>query len=287
MEDLADTHQTARKVPALTRFVCGIDGSPEGDQAARVAATLAGQDGYLLLLYAVAPGLASLVPTVFPGEPRSPEDLSPASATQVLQRARDAVSEDTRVVTKTCTGPPSAMLEAEAVRTAAHAIAVGSHGNGRAAGVLLGSVATRLIHRAPCSVLVGRMPVAPETDRPFPRSVAVGIDGSPWSLAAVQAARVLSTRLGVPLRALHVADGSGSGAPLPEDFDDGVEEIHQHVAPANGLCSRVTESDLLVVGSRGVHGIRALGSVSEAVAHRSPASVLIVRSSEPGARGAR
>jgi nucleotide-binding universal stress UspA family protein len=32
----------------------------------------------------------------------------------------------------------------------------------------------------------------------------------------------------------------------------------------------VTAADLLVIGSRGLHGIAALGSVSERVAHQAP-----------------
>ena len=36
-------------------------------------------------------------------------------------------------------------------------------------------------------------------------------------------------------------------------------------------------ASLVVVGSRGLGGVRALGSVSERVAHRAPCSVLIVR----------
>jgi nucleotide-binding universal stress UspA family protein len=43
------------------------------------------------------------------------------------------------------------------------------------------------------------------------------------------------------------------------------------------LLGAVEPSDLLVVGSRGLHGIRALGSVSERVAHKAPCSVLVVR----------
>ncbi|MSO44651.1 MAG: universal stress protein [Thermoleophilia bacterium] len=35
--------------------------------------------------------------------------------------------------------------------------------------------------------------------------------------------------------------------------------------------------DLLILGARGRSGIRALGSVSERVAHRVPSSVLVVR----------
>jgi nucleotide-binding universal stress UspA family protein len=44
------------------------------------------------------------------------------------------------------------------------------------------------------------------------------------------------------------------------------------VARANEL-----EAGLVVMGSRGQTGLKALGSVSERVAHRSPCSVLIVR----------
>jgi nucleotide-binding universal stress UspA family protein len=37
------------------------------------------------------------------------------------------------------------------------------------------------------------------------------------------------------------------------------------------------DPDLLVVGSRGLQGIRSLGSVSERVAHEARCSVLVVR----------
>ena len=59
-------------------------------------------------------------------------------------------------------------------------VVVGSHEKPRGRGVLLGSVATRLVHDAPCSVLVTRAAAEPEA---FPRSVAVGVDGSPASLS--------------------------------------------------------------------------------------------------------
>jgi nucleotide-binding universal stress UspA family protein len=36
-------------------------------------------------------------------------------------------------------------------------------------------------------------------------------------------------------------------------------------------------ADLLVVGSRGLHGLRALGSVGERVANQASCSVLVVR----------
>ena len=46
--------------------------------------------------------------------------------------------------------------------------------------------------------------------------------------------------------------------------------------PVPALVERSREADLVVVGSRGLHGLRALGSVSERVAHRADCSVLVV-----------
>jgi nucleotide-binding universal stress UspA family protein len=48
-------------------------------------------------------------------------------------------------------------------------------------------------------------------------------------------------------------------------------------APTRVLAAASADTDLLVVGSRGLRGLKALGSVSERVAHRADCSVLIVR----------
>ena len=47
--------------------------------------------------------------------------------------------------------------------------------------------------------------------------------------------------------------------------------------PVTALIAASADADLLVVGSRGLHGVKALGSVSERVAHQARCSVLIVR----------
>jgi nucleotide-binding universal stress UspA family protein len=55
-----------------------------------------------------------------------------------------------------------------------------------------------------------------------------------------------------------------------------------HRPAVEALVARAAEAgaDLLVVGSRGLHGVKALGSVSERVAHRAGCSVLVVRETE-------
>ena len=49
--------------------------------------------------------------------------------------------------------------------------------------------------------------------------------------------------------------------------------------PVPALTAASADADLLVLGSRGLHGLKSLGSVSERVAHRAAGSVLIACSS--------
>lgn len=49
--------------------------------------------------------------------------------------------------------------------------------------------------------------------------------------------------------------------------------------PVVNLVDASIQADLVVMGSRGLHGARSLGSVSERVAHRAHSSVLVVRGS--------
>jgi len=48
-------------------------------------------------------------------------------------------------------------------------------------------------------------------------------------------------------------------------------------SPAAALIERATADDLIVVGSRGMRGLRGARQCQRAVAHRAPCSVLIVR----------
>jgi nucleotide-binding universal stress UspA family protein len=58
---------------------------------------------------------------------------------------------------------------------------------------------------------------------------------------------------------------------------EAVGDAREHIVAA----ARSQEAALLVMGSRGLGGVRALGSVSERVSHEAPCSVLVAR--DPGA----
>jgi hypothetical protein len=70
---------------------------------------------------------------------------------------------------------------------------------------------------------------------------------------------------------------SASTAGLPRRPPFSSLERFTDTYPVRAFVEAATPEDLIVVGSRGLHGPRALGSVSERVAHRAPCSVLVVR----------
>jgi nucleotide-binding universal stress UspA family protein len=147
----------------------------------------------------------------------------------------------------------------------------------RAVGIARGSVATHVLHDAPCSVLV----VPGEVADNWPSSIAVGLDGSVESAAAAAAAWELSTRLGAPVRAL-AATGSPGHADLGLVRRIAPSFVERATRPVTTLVEASEEVDLVVVGSRGLRGLRALGSVSERVAHEAHCPALVIRA---GLRG--
>jgi nucleotide-binding universal stress UspA family protein len=282
MTAVAETTKAQRR-SVFSRVLVGIDGSEQSRVAARQAATLVDGELTLLAAYDVAPaivaGTGTHVPDYFD------EDLQRDAATGALGRAYEevAMASPTRKIVR---GRPATALISEAEREQDTLLVVGSHGLGRLAGFVLGSTATEVIHKAPCSVLVARRSESAE----FPNKVVVGVDGSPESAAAYAVARRLSERFNAGLWPVVAHGGRTVDRALINSIVDGWhEDLPDAAVPA--LLAAAADADLLVVGSGGLHGLRALGSVSERVAHRAQSSVLIVRdpawprsSQEPGRR---
>jgi nucleotide-binding universal stress UspA family protein len=250
----------------FSRVVVGVDGSPEALEAARQASLLA--DGNPVTIAAswtldppiVGAFAATYVPDMDAPRKRAQEALRVAS-THLADNAAPKVL---------LQGTAWQQLLEECERRSATLVAVGSHGQGRARGMLTGSTTTELVHKAPCSVLVARP--ASET---FPRRIVVGVDGSPESKRAQDVARQLADRFGATLWPV-VAHAKGMNKTLAAQT---VERHHEDLldAPVRAIVAAAADADLVVVGSRRLHGLKALGSVSERVAHRAHCSVLIVR----------
>jgi nucleotide-binding universal stress UspA family protein len=247
----------------FARVLAGVDDTDAGLDAAVQAARLVAPEGTLELVAAV-----NLIDGRLQGWPPERIDATlRAEGGPRLDRAASLVG--TGATTRLVNAPPLRALLEEAASNSATLIAVGSHGQSRLTELLLGGVAGPLLHEAACSVLIAR-----RTTARFPVSVVVGVDGSPSSLEALAVGRYLGTRFGVPLRAVLARHGDVDivhaelAAPDLEIVDGVAVDVLVHAAACD---------DLLVVGNRGLRGLRTLGSVSERVAHNAHASVLVVR----------
>lgn len=244
------------KTSVFERIVVGIDGSDNALDAARLANELRAPSGRLVAVavaetpYAVHTGSAAPLWTA-----RLRAEAT--EACEALVEELDEPAIDTEVVEGRAA---EKLLDVIRARDA-DLVAVGSGNSTRAAGMLLGSVATRLIHDAPCSVLVARGGDAP-------RRVVVGNDGSEQAAEADAVAQTLGD---IELHRL-VATG---GKPLTGGHL--IEAELDARSPVDALVHASETADLIVVGSRGLHGMGSLGSVAERVAHAAKCSVLIVR----------
>jgi nucleotide-binding universal stress UspA family protein len=247
------------------RVVVGNDGSPAAMQALRLARRLAAPEAEFLVLtvaethYAMHAGMDAVE-----WDKRLRADAEEARLVAERELHGYAHAE-----ARARTGHATRALLETIEEFRADLVAVGSHGHSRAAGIVLGSVATRLVHDAPCSVLIAREQLEIED---FPRSIVVGVDTSPASVEAEVAAEALAAASGARVRRVMATGGK----PLPDNAAL-VAELDSR-SPVDALVDASRSVDLLVVGSRGLHGVAALGSVAERVAHVAECSVLVVRS---------
>lgn len=260
---------------AFKRVVCGIDASPESFEAAGQAVAIAAEDARLWGVSAWDPALA-MHAGIHAGEVAADFRRERAKA---LSRVLDAYP---GLQPMSMRGRVVAGLLAALSSVQADLVGVGSHGTSRIAGVLLGSVATAMIHHAPCSALIARRTGA----QSFPATILHAGDGSPDSSDAARVAGRIAAHHGAKLVTLHVRDGEELGGEIAEDAVALLESSGskpearvEQGSPPQRIVEMANEigASLIVVGSRGVTGLRSFGSVSERVAHQASCSVLIVR----------
>lgn len=264
---------------AFADILCAVDGSRDAGEAARQAIALCGPGtslSFVAVFHARGTGLAAQAEL---SEGRASAALEEAA--QLARRAGIDASTELR------SGAPASDLVLE--RAAGHDLLVlGGRGGSRIGGIMMGSTATQITHRAESPVLVARHG---SEGADFPQRVLLATDGSPGSWAAARLATRVAGARHSALRLVYVPDGMH-----PEHYREVLRQTEMieeatgaspTVADAPGhVAGRICEaasadgSSLIVIGRRGLSGIRALGSVSERVAHQAPCSVLVV---PPGA----
>lgn len=248
------------------RVVVGIDGTDFGFEALHQTLALAPSTTAVHAVTALDTGIA--VHAGFnTGHVLSQLEEEAAKACAVAAQTMDGRLNGTATITK---GDAKTVLRATRAEHDATLLALGGRSSSRFLGLLAGETATTLLHEATQSMLLAR----PQGGEPwYPRRIVVGIDGSECSLAALSVADELAARLGSLVRVESATGGKqldleGSWSDRVETWDPG--------HPVVTLLDRSIHANLIIVGSRGLHGVHALGSVSERVAHRAECSVLVV-----------
>ncbi|EQD87435.1 universal stress protein [Saccharopolyspora erythraea] len=266
--------------------LAGVDGSEQAVVAAEWAAEEADLRGAPLRLLAVGDHPDR--------EEELWEALSQAADGCRAQRPRVEVVEEIR--------QGAATSELIRCSSGARLLVVGSHGRGRVAETLLGSVSRAVAMHARCPVVVVRDRRRSFTVGP----VVVGVDESAPSREALRFAFESASARRANLVALHVwrpvrAEYSWVDAPSGAiwfDLDDAQRslagqldavrasfpgvEVHSEVRyghPVDELTSAASHAQLLVVGHRGAGGFERLllGSVADGVLHHAECPVAVVR----------
>ena len=286
--------------PSFGRILVACDGSSGARHALAWAAMLGQQPGAHVTVVSVAPSREAIralrsnaaawqaVGAAF-GE-------SEEEAGQVLADA-DRYLSDRGVphATELREGAAAASILSLADRLGSDLVILGSHGHGLGERLNLGSVGSAVKHHVAASVLVART-------APPPRRILLATDGSQRSRVAVDAGLALAKALGVPATLAHVLDASSYGlgasarllraklaaiAMRDEASARAGNPVPARVSigpPAAQLrkMAKAEKADLVVVGSRGLGGLRSLtlGSVSDRLTHKAEQSVLAVKPRE-------
>ncbi|GAA2437545.1 universal stress protein [Actinomadura vinacea] len=279
--------------------VVGYDGSEAGGRALDWAAVEAGARGVpLTVVHVWEPyGGGSMVPLVVDLRRVAQETLDGG-----VEHVRKAAP-DLEMRSLLEGGSPAARLIE--VSPQVDLIVVGSHGRGGFAGLMLGSVGAHLAAHAACPVVVVRGEPEPAPEQQ-PGRVVVGVDGSPASHDALALALTEADMHGAPLTAMVAWEGARPGELPPLVDAEGLREaagtrlerllspwrerypdvdVQTQVvtgAPREVLIRASSGARLLVVGSRGMGGIRGLllGSVGYALIHHALCPVAVVHAPE-------
>jgi nucleotide-binding universal stress UspA family protein len=223
-------------------------------------------------------------------------------ADSVLQRAAAIAAEvGAEIDARILAGDPARILVEEADEQGAELIAIGPDAGLIGGAIRIGQVAAHVLRESRCSVLVAR-----RAEPLFPRQIACGVDGSDASADTAAFAAGIAAATRAELRLLHVIPvfrGDETEWTLDEDEPSppelepalfaasslGVVPVREMAMgrPEHALVKVAARegTDLLVVGHRGLSGVRRvlLGSVSEYCAQHAPCSVLVARVSGPPA----
>ena len=305
------------------KILLAIDRSASAAQAAEVVRQIGWGPGSHISVLSVLPqgidpSLIAVEPShAAPGFDAGPEVVEAvaaaarAEAERLVGRVAASLRAAGRTIdTRVVVGRPASVIVDQAREHRADLVVVGSHGRGRIAAALLGSVSTEVAETSRCPVLVARTPTISR--------LVLADDGSPSAAIARQHVATMPGFRGMPVRVVAVSELSPSwygwldpaGVGDTQAFEDAIVIDRQRFGAiaarsatllrGAGLAAesdvrsgdagheitaaaRDVGADLVVIGSRGhsALGQRLLGSVARKVLWSAHCSVLVVPSPDP------
>ena len=227
------------------------------------------------------------------------------AAEQVLDEARDALADVPDVAYQAVAGrSPARALHSAAEVSGAPLIVLGATRRSRFGRIAPGTTADRILHAAPCAVVVAPAGYAERTGEPRLATVGAAVEGGADSDRIARFAAGVARSAGATLRLITVVEHQLAGplyspGPYYAALADALREraaetLERATAAAGGglvierraregaaameLIAQSTELDLLVVGSRGYGPVRRVlpGSVGGQVIRDAACPVLVL-----------
>jgi nucleotide-binding universal stress UspA family protein len=251
----------------FARILVGVDGTDWGFEALRQALVLAPKESPVLRAVTAldsAPAIRTGVHSGYFAE------LLTNEAKEARDAAENIIAGHEGCEARIVRGKPVDVLRRERDKLRAGLVVLGGRRSSRFLGIMLGDTGPELVRDAACSVLLA----CPADDRLWePRKIVVGFDGSTYAEVALRVAEELARVFDA---SIEVVSATG-GKPVKRDAAwSELVDTWDAAQPVAALVDRSRTVDLVVVGSRGAHGVRSLGSVSERVAHQAHCTALVV-----------
>lgn len=303
----------------FTNILCPTDLSDASLPPLTYAAALARwYDARLTVLHVVPPpvpiGGTGVFSTPVDVVPPPPQELLEEALQRVATRAGAGTSETApHIAHRVIEGEPAVAIVDEAVSSSTDLIVLGTHGRGGFERFMIGSIAEKVLRKAPCPVLTvpPHMPGESADDVRLSH-VVCAVDFSPASLQALGFALALAQQAGATVTALHAIEWLVEDEPrtherfnVPEYRGYRIEEAREQLqALVDGTphgstpvaavvtvgrahreilqTATDTHADLVVMGTqgRGGLGLALFGSTTQQVVRTATCPVLTVRAPE-------
>ena len=176
----------------------GVDGRAGGRDAIALAARLRDPDGKLTLAHVYAGRLRS-THAMTAGMVQEERE----STASLLERERSATGVDAALLSIEALTPGRGLHE-QAEHQGADLLVVGSTGRGAWGRAMLGDDTRAALNGASCAIAIA--PLGYAASAPSLAAIGVGYDGSPESLAALEAARGIAASTGAVVKAFEVVE---------------------------------------------------------------------------------